>query len=128
MLLAADAPSSRVHRHESQVNHAALEPLLDAMFTAHPSFIDVPKDIEALSVPTSVATGDNDMAMKAPLIQQMKEILEVKKKGDHEVIIYPGAKHGFSIRTRPEDKYEVECADKAETQAIEWFTRWFAWS
>ena len=25
---------------------------------------------------------------------QMKEILEVKKKGDNEVVVMPGAKHG----------------------------------
>lgn len=64
--------------------------------------------------------------MKGPQIQQMKEILEVKKKGDHEVNIIPGAKHGFAVRTHPDDKHEMECADKAERQAVEWFGRWFA--
>jgi len=125
MLLAHDTPSSRVHRHESQLTTATLEPLIDCAFTAHPSMIDVPKDIEAINIPTSVAIGDNDMAMKAPQIQQMKEVLEVKKKGDHEVNIMPGAKHGFGIRAHPDDKHETECAEKAEVQAIEWFTRWF---
>ena len=124
MLLAHDNPSSRVRRHESQINSAALEPLVDCIFTAHPSYID-PHDIEAITIPISVAVGDKDMAMKASLIQQMKEILEVKKKGDHEVNIIPGAKHGFAVRTHPDDKYEVECAEKAEVQAIEWFNRWF---
>jgi len=56
----------------------------------------------------------------------MKEILEVKKKGDHEVNIIPGAKHGFAVRTHPDDKHQMECADKAEKQAVEWFGRWFA--
>ena len=126
MLLAQDAHSSRVHRHESQINSATLEPLLDCAFTAHPSYIDVPRDIEAITIPISVAVGDEDTAMKAPLIQQMKEILEVKKRGDHEVTIMPGAKHGFAVRTHPDDKHEMECAEKAEVQAIEWFTRWFA--
>jgi dienelactone hydrolase len=87
--------------------------------------VSVPADIEAVNVPLSVAVGDNDMAMKAPLIKQMKEILEVKKKGDHEVNILPGAKHGFAVRTNPEDSFQMECADKAEVQAIQWFTRWF---
>jgi dienelactone hydrolase len=124
-LLAADTPSSRVHRHESQINSAALEPLIDCAFTAHPSYINVPADVEALAIPTSVAIGDKDMAMKPPLIQQMKEILEVKKKGDHEVNILPGAEHGFAVRTHPEDKHQMDCAEKAEDQAISWFTRWF---
>ena len=94
MLLAADTPSSRVHRHESQVNSASLEPLIDCAFTAHPSSIEVPKDVEAITIPTSVAIGENDMAMKAPLIQQMKHILENTKLDEHEVVIIPGAKHG----------------------------------
>ena len=126
MLLSQDDPSSRVHRHESQINSATLEPLIDCAFTAHPSYIDVPNDIEAITIPISVAVGNEDMTMKAPLIQQMKEILEVKKRGDHEVNILPGAKHGFAVRTHPDDEHEMECAEKAEVQAIEWFTRWFA--
>lgn len=125
ILLAQDAPSSRVHRHESQINSATLEPLIDCAFTAHPSYIDVPNDIEAITIPISVAVGDEDAAMKASLIKQMKEILEAKKKGDHEINIIPGAKHGFAVRTHPDDKHEMECAEKAEAQAIEWFTRWF---
>jgi len=125
-LLAEDTPSSRVHRHESQINSKNLEPLIDCAFSAHPSYIEVPKDAEAVTIPTSVAIGDGDMAMKLPLVKQMKEILEKKKAGDHEVVIIPGAKHGFACRNHPTDKYEMECAEKAEDQAIAWFTRWFA--
>ncbi len=88
--------------------------------------VSMPKDIEAVNLPLSVAIGNEDMAMKGPLILQMKEILEVKKKGDHEVVIMPGAKHGFAIRVDPKDELQTEYAEKAEAQAIEWFSRWFA--
>ena len=88
--------------------------------------MSVPKDIEAVNIPLSVAVGNEDMAMGGKDILKMKEILEVKKKGDHEVVIMPGAKHGFAIRTDPKDEFQMECAEKAEVQAIEWFTRWFA--
>ena len=125
IFLAADTPSTRVHRHESQKS-TALQPLLDCVFTAHPSFLKVPQDIEAITIPTSVAVGENDMAMKPPAIQQMKQILEAKKTGEHEVNIIPGAKHGFAIRTHPDDKHEMECALRAEDQAISWFAKWFA--
>jgi len=64
------------------------------------------------------------MALKAPLANKMKDILEVKKKGDHDVILIEGAKHEFAIRTHPDDEHEMECARKAEAQAIEWFTKW----
>ena len=84
----------------------------------------MPKDIDGVELPLSVAVGEEDMAMKGPLIQQMKDILEVKKKGDHEVIILPGAKHGFAVRSHPEDKVQLEHAETAEVQAIAWFKRW----
>lgn len=66
--------------------------------------------------------------MKAPLIAQMKDILEEKarKVDQFEVNIIPGAKHGFAVRTRPEDKHQMECAERAEEQAVAWFARWFA--
>ncbi len=32
----------------------------------------------------------------------------------------------FAVRTHPEDKHEMECAQQAEDQAISWFTRWFS--
>lgn len=127
ILLAHDTPSSRVRRNESQTSSsAALQPLIDCGFTAHPSMVSMPKDIENVNVPLSVAVGNEDIAMKGELILQMKEILEVKKKGDHEVVIMPGAKHGFAIRVDPKDPLQLEYAEKAEVQAIEWFSRWFA--
>jgi dienelactone hydrolase len=88
--------------------------------------LNVPDDIEKIKVPISVAIGNEDMALKTPLIQQMNEVLTVKLKGDHEVNILPGAKHGFAVRHDPDDKLQLECGDKAEEQAIGWFTRWFA--
>jgi dienelactone hydrolase len=126
ILLAQNTPSSHVHQHESQLNSATLEPLIDCAFTAHPSYLDIPTDIEAIKIPISVAVGDEDVQMKPPQIQQMKEILEGKKDGGHEVKIFPGAKHGFAVRNHPDDKHEMECAEEAEIQAIEWFTRGFA--
>jgi dienelactone hydrolase len=125
VLLAANPPSSRVKRHDSQISGQAIEPLIDCGFTAHPSLLKVPKDIDPITVPLSVAVGNEDEWLSGPLIQQMKEILE-KKKDDHEVVIMPGAKHGFAVRTDPKDPFQMECADKAEVQAINWFTRWFA--
>jgi dienelactone hydrolase len=124
ILLAHDTPSSRVQRHEAQTSSGAvLEPLIECGFTAHPSMLTVPRDIEGVKLPLSVAIGNEDMQMKGPQILQMKEILEVQKE-DHEVVIMPGAKHGFAVRVDPTDEWQLECAARAEVQAIEWFSRW----
>jgi dienelactone hydrolase len=123
--LAHDTPSSRVQPSQSSSSSSVLEPLIDCAFTAHPSMVSMPKDIEAVTLPLSVAVGNEDQYMKDPLVLQMKEILEVKKRGDHEVVIMPGAKHGFAVRVDPKDELQMEYAEKAEVQAIEWFGRWF---
>jgi dienelactone hydrolase len=59
-----------------------------------------------------------DLQIKGPDIKQMKVILESKKNAEHEVQIIPGAKHGFPIRTHPEDKEEMAAAEWAEEQAM----------
>ncbi|KAJ8061396.1 hypothetical protein OCU04_010452 [Sclerotinia nivalis] len=125
ILLAQDSLSSRIQRHHSQAESSTPQPLIDCAFTAHPSYIEVPKDIEAIKIPISVAVGDEDSVMKIPQINLMKEILRMKNDGNYEVNIVPGAKHGFASRTHPNDKHEMECANRAETQAIDWFKRWF---
>ena len=53
VLLAADTPSSRVARHSSQKT-TGIEPLIDCAFTAHPSFVNVHPDIDAVTLPLSV--------------------------------------------------------------------------
>lgn len=121
--LAQDTPSSRVHRHGSEAG--GVQPLIDAAFTAHPSMVKVPTDIVGVTVPLSIAVGDVDFVMKFPDVQKSKSILE-KKSDDHEVVIYPGAKHGFAVRGDPKDPKQKEFADQAEEQAIAWFSKWLS--
>lgn len=101
------------------------EPLITAGFTAHPSNLTMPSDIENVVAPLCISVGDVDMAMKVELVNQAKEILE-KKEGGHEVHILPGAKHGFAIRANPDEPRQVECRDLAEAQALEFFGKHLA--
>lgn len=121
--LTHDTPSSRVHRYGSEAG--VVEPLIDAAFTAHPSMLKVPTDITGVTVPLSIAVGDVDAMMKFPDVEKSKNILE-KKGDDHQVVIYPGAKHGFAVRGDPKDPKQKEFADQAEEQAIQWFSKWLA--
>ncbi|KAH7118190.1 Alpha/Beta hydrolase protein, partial [Dactylonectria estremocensis] len=104
LLLAQDDPSSRVCRHNSQINSKSPEKLVDCAFAAHPSLIEIPRDIEGIATSTSVAIGDEDTFMKLSLVQQMKHVLEAENEGSHEVIIFPGARHGFAVRARPDNE------------------------
>lgn len=124
--LAKDDPTHRVIRHSSQTLSSVPEPLIDAAFVAHPTYIKVPDDIEPIKIPISWSVGEEDMQMKGPDIQKMKAILESKKDAEHDVQIIAGAKHGFAIRTHPEDKEEMAAAKRAEEQAVSWFSRCFS--
>lgn len=109
--------------HDDPSKHVSSQPLVDCIFTAHPSFLDVSKDIEGkLKIPTSVCVGDSDAVLKGADAKKMKEMMDGME--GHEMVIEPGAKHGFAIRAHPEDKHEAECANKAEEQALAWFAKW----
>lgn len=100
--------------------------LVNCGFTAHPSNLVIPADAQGVNLPLSVMVGDIDIALPLAKVQTTKEILEEKGKGKHEVVIIPGAVHGFAIRARPNDEKAVEQGVRAEEQAVNWFLKWFA--
>ncbi|KAM0288503.1 hypothetical protein ACHAO9_007149 [Fusarium lateritium] len=101
-------------------------PLADAFFTAHPSNLDVVQDIGNVRRNLSIAIGDDDGVMGMKQVRQAESIL-ASIDVEMDVVIYPGAKHGFSIRaSRAEpDSKETRQAEEAEEQAITWFKRQF---
>ncbi|RKL36643.1 hypothetical protein BFJ72_g8192 [Fusarium proliferatum] len=97
--------------------------IIDAAFTAHPSEIEVFKDIEPVKLPYSLAIGDVDFALPLKEVHKAAEILEAKRDIDTEVVVIPHAKHGFAVRGNPNNKEEKEMADQAEDQVVRWFTK-----
>jgi dienelactone hydrolase len=101
--------------------------LADVFFAAHPSNVTIPQDIIDVKSNLSIAIGDDDGVLGIQQVQEAKAILQANTDIDSEVIIYPGAKHGFSIRASravPDSK-ETQQAEDAEKQAIAWFQRHF---
>ncbi|MCJ1286538.1 hypothetical protein MMC26_005884 [Xylographa opegraphella] len=103
--------------------------LIECGFTAHPSNLVIPADAEGVKLPCSVSIGDVDFVMPVAQVNQMKEILEKKNADEgakHEVVIIPGATHGFAVRGNPYEEKAIEHGRQAEVQAIDWFNKWFA--
>ena len=100
-------------------------PLVDALFTGHPSSVELPAEAQGIKVPLAVAVGTDDQVFTPPqqtVLQRELKDAEV----ECEIRIYEGAGHGFCVRADPADKdIEKHCAE-AETQAVEWFQKWFA--
>lgn len=105
--------------------------LIDCGFTAHPSFLKYPDDINKVVLPLAIAASEHDPQMSAENAKQTEEILkaksaETKDKGVvHEFVMYKGAHHGFAVRADEEDKEEAARGKKAEEQAVAWFSKWF---
>jgi len=100
--------------------------LVDAGFTAHPSMVKLPVDIEKIIKPVSFAIGDLDVQLKQPQHDIIREIVEAKPEGQTgECITFHGAGHGFGLRADLVIEQAEKQANDAEDQAIAWFNRHF---
>ncbi|KUI69748.1 Protein AIM2 [Cytospora mali] len=101
------------------------KPMYDAGFTGHPSFLEVPKDIQKIAIPISFAVPEKDNQISVPKdTDVISKIMEDKKESERgEVRVYQGCGHGFCVRADPtaEDGLLAIRATEAEGQAIEWF-------
>ncbi|KAF4962750.1 hypothetical protein FSARC_9198 [Fusarium sarcochroum] len=108
--------------HGTEING---KPLIDAAFVGHPGALSLPSDAEKVTLPVSVAVGDNDFQLSEKTVKKMRTVLEGKPDGmNGEVKIYPGMSHGFCVRASLENGV-VEKAAEAEDQCIAWFDTHF---
>ncbi|KAK4160086.1 Alpha/Beta hydrolase protein [Cladorrhinum sp. PSN259] len=107
--------------------------LVDCAFSAHPGMLNIPRDIDAVKQPLSFANGDDDEYMGKEKMQVLTKILEGKNETEgtavggerYEVVVYPGAKHGFAVRGDYSDPSQKEQRGRSEDQAVRWFSKWF---
>lgn len=128
----ASPPVSQAQPQSMGQSGGSGEPLVVCGFTAHPSRLTFPNDVEKVVLPLSIAAaGNKDPQMSREQGEQTKEILQAKtERGaengvEHEFVWFEGAKHGFAVRADEEDVEEAERGKKAENQAIAWITKWF---
>ena len=99
--------------------------LVDVVYAAHPSNLDIPKEINAITLPFSLAIGSADVVLSMTGTNKIKQVLAKRKDLDSEVRVYDGAKHGFAIRGDPGDEKEAKQGVEAEDQAVAWFSKHF---
>lgn len=106
------------------------EKLVDAAFTAHPSWLKTPDEIvDAVKkgVPYSAALADKDLTLpidKAEEIEAALRRLGEPADKDYEVKIYRGGiPHGFAVRARDGVKLQIEAEREACDQAVAWFKK-----
>jgi dienelactone hydrolase len=107
------------------------KPLVACGFTAHPSRLKIPTDIESVVYPLSIAAAGIDQQIPKAKAKQIEDILKAKTAKtkdqgvEHEFIMYDDVHHGFAVRADENEGHERECGKKAEDQAVRWFAKWF---
>ena len=101
------------------------EELVEAVFTAHPSGLSVPRDFEDVRLPVAIAVGDKDNFLTPEDTRKIAELLQ-KNQVVHEIKLYEGAGHGFSVRIDRKNERQAAQATEAEAQAVTWFKNCFA--
>ncbi|KAF2401121.1 dienelactone hydrolase family protein [Trichodelitschia bisporula] len=115
-------------KHALLLAHDGVEangrPLVDAVFTGHPSMLDMPGDFEKLVRPVSVAVGDGDNHINPAAAEQIMGILEGLPEGAKgELRVYEKCAHGFCIRADVKFEDVAKAAAEAEDQCIAWFDK-----
>jgi len=111
--------------------YAANKPLVACGFTAHPSRLKIPTDIEAVTYPLSIAAAGIEQQIPKAKAKQIEDILKAKTAKtkdqgvEHEFVMYDDVHHGFAVRADENEGHERECGKKAEDQAVRWFSKWF---
>ena len=102
--------------------------LVTAGYTAHPSSLVMPTDIEKVKLPLCISNGTQDIQLKPTDLETISTIFAEKEKefgaGMFEMNVIEGAKHGFAVRGNPGDEEEKKKGQLAEDQAVEFFTKW----
>lgn len=104
------------------VEHLADGGLLTAGAVAHPSLL-TPEDIEKITKPILISTGDRDSSFHADLRQETLKILSEKKDLRYQFDLFQGANHGYAVRgdiSIPLVKYAKE---KTLVDQVYWFSQ-----
>jgi dienelactone hydrolase len=116
-------------KHVVNLAHGGLaengSPLVDAVFTGHPSMLEIPSELEKVVKPLSVAIGDKDIILKPSELKKVKTAL-TSTEAKSEVVVYEGAGHGFCVRADPKNEKIMQQSAAAEDQALKWFRLHFA--
>lgn len=110
------------------------KPLIDVGYTAHPSNLTLPTDIESVRLPLAIDQGTADFVLNMAGVDTIRgiferknaELEESKETPKFEIKTVDGAKHGFAVRCDRDNSEEAAQEQIAETHAVEWFGKWFA--
>lgn len=96
---------------------------IQAAVLLHPSNVTV-EDMKGVRKPIAIFAAEFDNGTPPALLKQFEETLKSNvPKVDSFVKIFPGVKHGWTIRYNPEDEKAVKSAEEAHQDMLNWFIK-----
>lgn len=101
-------------------------PLIDAGFTAHPSMLSIPSDIEKIQRPVSFALAAKDDQIPPAKAAKLKAVVEaLPSPATGEAFVIEKTGHGFAVRADVAQDDVAAQAARAEDQCMDWFNKHF---
>ncbi|CAN8258361.1 unnamed protein product [Cochlearia groenlandica] len=97
----------------------AKQDLVEAVVLLHPSRVTV-DDIKGVKVPISILGAEFDKVSPPELVKQFEDVLAAKPEVKHFVKIFPRVTHGWTVRYNANDPSEVEAAEEAHEDMLDW--------
>lgn len=102
------------------------KPLIDAGFTAHPSMLSIPGDLEKIKRPISFALAAKDDQISPATAEKLKTVVEaLASPATGEAFVIEKTGHGFAVRADVAEDDVAAQAAQAEQQCIDWFHKHF---
>jgi len=96
--------------------------ILDAGYTAHPSFVTA-EELGAITQPLSIAASEIDEIFTQELRFESEKIL-AGLHVPYQINLYGAVAHGFAVRGDLSNKKVKFATDQAFEQAVSWFEAW----
>ncbi|PSR94798.1 Endo-1,3 like [Actinidia chinensis var. chinensis] len=94
---------------------------IQAAVLLHPALVKI-DDFKEVKVPIAVLGAELDQISPPALLKQFNVVLSSKPEVKSYVKIFPGVKHGWSIRYRVDRQMEAKSAEEAHQEMLNWFT------
>ncbi|XP_019197707.1 PREDICTED: endo-1,3;1,4-beta-D-glucanase-like [Ipomoea nil] len=96
---------------------------IGAAVILHPGKISV-EEIEEVKVPTAILGAEFDHICPVELIKQLGDALSAKPEIDSFVKVFPGVKHGWTLRYDDKDEEAIKVAEEAHSDMLNWLTNY----
>lgn len=88
----------------------------------HPGRITV-DEINEVAIPIALLGAEIDKYFPVEEFKHIGSILSAKREVDSLVKLFPGVRHGWTLRYNPDDESEVQLAEEAHTDMLNWLSK-----